>query len=466
MVISHMGKKMNVLYVHTHDTGRYLTPYGYPAGTSRLQEFAKDALVFRKAFCVSPTCTPSRGAMLTGRYPHCNGLAGLTHRGFSLNNPGQHLAAYLHTQGFATALSGVQHEEEFWLPRERGKRGANRLGYETVLTDFSVTPGNPEEYLEWDKKNAKAAADFLKTYEKQRPFFLSYGLFSTHRPYPQIREEERETFDCRYSPISYGMEDNKENREDMAGFLKSLHCCDRNFGIVLDALKAYGYYDSTIILVTTDHGLANPFSKCCLNDAGTGVALMMRVPGYGGSYGCVSDALVSQLDVFPTICRLLNLPEPFWLQGESFAECFEDPKREAREELIQEINFHTSYEPARSIRSRRYRYVRYLDEEWPWYNISNCDESPAKAKLLENGWQEKRKSREYLYDLLFDPEEKINLADDPEYQHVLEEFRRKLSRHMEETEDCILERECYRKQYEVNKKQCTYPSICTEDERE
>jgi arylsulfatase A-like enzyme len=78
---------MNVLYLHCHDMGRYNSIYGYAIDTPNLQSVAQDATTFTQAFCVCPTCSPSRGAMLTGRYPHNNGLMGLVHRGFAISRP-------------------------------------------------------------------------------------------------------------------------------------------------------------------------------------------------------------------------------------------------------------------------------------------------------------------------------------------------------------------------------------------
>ena len=86
---------MNILYIHTHDSGRFLKPYGYNVPTDYLLEFAKDAVVFRKAFCGAPTCSPSRSVLLTGMYAHNNGMLGLAHRGFKINDYSKHLASYL-----------------------------------------------------------------------------------------------------------------------------------------------------------------------------------------------------------------------------------------------------------------------------------------------------------------------------------------------------------------------------------
>lgn len=64
----------HILYIHTHDSGRILSPYGYKVPTPEMESFAKEAAVFRNAYCASPTCSPSRAALLTGTYPHQNGM--------------------------------------------------------------------------------------------------------------------------------------------------------------------------------------------------------------------------------------------------------------------------------------------------------------------------------------------------------------------------------------------------------
>ena len=68
---------MNVLYLHMHDMGRYNSLYGHAIRTPNLESVAQDGTVFTQAFCAGPTCSPSRGALLTGLYPHSNGLIGL-----------------------------------------------------------------------------------------------------------------------------------------------------------------------------------------------------------------------------------------------------------------------------------------------------------------------------------------------------------------------------------------------------
>ena len=87
--------------------------------------------------------------------------------------------------------------------------------------------------------------------------------------------------------------------------------------MIVDALKRNNLYENSIIIFTTDHGLAVPFNKCNLTDTGIGVSLIMKVPE-AASNGKVVDSLVSQIDVFPTLCELLNLDKPEYLEGEIF----------------------------------------------------------------------------------------------------------------------------------------------------
>src|SRR5579884_4288160 len=99
----------NILYMHSHDTGRYVQPYGYAIPTPNIQRLAEEGVLFRRAFCTAPTCSPSRASLLTGQYAHCCGMLGLVNRGFELAHPERHLAHTLRAAGYRTILMGVQH---------------------------------------------------------------------------------------------------------------------------------------------------------------------------------------------------------------------------------------------------------------------------------------------------------------------------------------------------------------------
>ena len=441
---------MNFVYINTHDTGRMIQPYGYSVNTEALQQLAEEGTLFTHAYCCSPTCSPSRAAMLTGTTPHENGMLGLAQRGFSLVEPKQHLANYLASKGYQTALSGIQHEVSWYLDIEEDL--LHQLGYQEVLTVPSKKYQKEELHL-WDKENVKAAVDWLKQVDQSKPFMLSYGLHSTHRPYPV---EIAENIDERYVKPTFPFDSVVENRHDQAQFMTTAQYADQNIAYLIESLKELGLYENTVILFTTDHGLALPFHKCTLKDDGIGVSLILRHPKLG--QGRVVDQLVSHIDVFSTVCDCLGLEIPAYVEGISFLKTLEEDVA-TREEIYAEVNFHTSYEPMRCVRTKRYKYIQYFDSSWQYYNLSNMDEALPKDFLLENGLQEKKKPMEALYDCYYDSNEMNNLIDDPTMGVIKQELKDKLHQHMLETNDPLLKGELEIKPtYKVNKKSAVHAS--------
>ena len=122
--------------------------------------------------------------------------------------------------------------------------------------------------------------------------------------------------DPRYTLPPAPIPDTPETRLDTAAFHASARNLDRAVGQILDALDRNGLTGNTLVISTTDHGVAFPLMKCNLEDNGWGVSLIMRGPG-GFSGGKVVDALISQLDIYPTLCDLAGVAHPAWLEGKS-----------------------------------------------------------------------------------------------------------------------------------------------------
>ena len=99
------ARRPNILYIHSHDTGRYVQPYGHAIPTPHIQRLAEEGVLFRKAFCAAPTCSPSRASLLTGQHAHNSGMLGLAHRGFKLNDYKQHWLYTLRGLGYHCASS-------------------------------------------------------------------------------------------------------------------------------------------------------------------------------------------------------------------------------------------------------------------------------------------------------------------------------------------------------------------------
>ena len=317
----------NILYIHSHDTGRYVQPYGHAVPTPNIQQLAEGGVLFRGAFCANPTCSPSRASLLTGQWAHSCGMLGLVNRGFSLPDYSQHVVHILRDgDGYHSVLAGIQHVA----------KDPARIGYDQILRGDR----SPEEIT-------SRAVGFLNSTPTQ-PFFLDVGFGVTHRKFPEPGPDE----DARYTLPPAPFPDTPENRYDMAAFKASARILDQSLGDVLDALNANGLAGNTLVICTTDHGLAFPGMKCNLTDHGIGVMLMMRGPG-GFTGGKVCDTMVSQIDILPTICDLLGIPAPERLQGSSMMPLIRGETEDIHEEIFAEVNYHAAYEPQRAVRTRR-----------------------------------------------------------------------------------------------------------------
>jgi len=399
----------NILYLHSHDTGRYVQPYGYPIPTPNIQKLADEGTVFRQAFCAASTCSASRACLLTGQYAHTNGMLGLAHRGWSLNDYRHHIVHTLRTVGYHSTLIGEQHIS----------KRPDIIGYDRVVK-ISTTRVNDV---------APAAIEFL-TGPPPEPFFLSVGFFETHRrfftPAPGAEHSVR-------PPAN--LQDTPETRLDMASFVESARSLDRGVGAVLDVLESQGLADNTLVICTTDHGIAFPGAKATMTDGGIGIFLIMRGPGFPS--GRVSDALVSHVDLYPTICELVGIETPEFVQGRSLMPIVDGRAESVRDEIFAEGTFHAAYEPQRSIRTRDWKYVRRFDGRTEPV-LPNVDDSAGKELWIAHGWPSWLLEPEQLYDLVIDPGETRNLTGDPKYAAVAADLAARLDQWMRDTGDPLL----------------------------
>jgi N-sulfoglucosamine sulfohydrolase len=402
----------NVLYLHSHDTGRYVEPYGHPVATPNIQQLANQGIVFREAFCAVPTCSGSRACLLTGQYGHSNGMLGLAHRGWELNDYDEHIVHTLRSAGYWSALIGEQHLS---LDPER-------LGYDRVVKVESTRV----------ETVAPTAIDLIGG-EPPEPWFLSVGFFETHREF----FAPSSVGDVLYSRPPANLPDVPATRRDMASYKASARSLDQGVGSVLAALDEHRLVDNTLVIFTTDHGIAFPGAKATLYDRGLGVALIVRGPG-GFEGGRVVDALVSHLDVYPTVCDLAGIEHPPFLQGRSLLPLARREATEVRDEIFAEATFHAAYEPQRGVRTPRPQYNRrFGDRALPV--LPNTDDGPSKDLLLELGWGERPIPFAQLYDVALDPNEAANVIDDPAYADVRRDLEARLDRWMRDTDDPILD---------------------------
>jgi N-sulfoglucosamine sulfohydrolase len=401
----------NILYMHSHDTGRYVQPYGEPVPMPNVQALADQGVLFRQAFCAAPTCSASRACLLTGQYGQSNGMLGLAHRGWSLRDYRHHIVNVLRKVGYTSTLIGEQH-----ISKE-----PEVIGYDEVMKI-------PTTHVD---TVAPLAMEVLRR-PRDRPLFLSVGFFETHREFlgpGSLR-------DVHYSKPPNNLPDTPEVRADVAAFKASARSLDHGVGMVLNQLDASGLMDDTLIIFTTDHGMPFPGAKATLYDRGLGVMLILRGPEpFNG--GRVIDALASHIDVYPTVCEYLEIERPPFLQGVSLMGLLHGHTTSARDEIFAGSTWHAAYEPQRAIRTERHKFIRRWGERLTPV-LPNTDDGPSKDLLLRGGWAEREIPKEQLYDLLFDPNEANNLVDDPSYAAVLADLRERVETWMRDTDDPLL----------------------------
>ncbi len=193
--------------------------------------------------------------------------------------------------------------------------------------------------------------------------------------------------------------DTPQTRQDTAAYHAGARILDEGVGKVLAALDHAGLSDNTLLISTTDHGVSVPLMKCNLEDFGWGVSLIMRGPG-GFTGGKVCDALISHLDVFPTICDITQLPHPTWLEGKSLLPIMRGEAKEIHDEVFAEVNYHAAYEPKRAVRTPRWKSIRCYGDKKTQV-LPNCDDGLSKSLWLEYEWKKMVLPEESFYDLIF-----------------------------------------------------------------
>jgi arylsulfatase A-like enzyme len=260
---------------------------------------------------------------------------------------------------------------------------------------------------------------------------LSVGFFETHRRFfePVAGAEQS------VRPPA-NLQDLPATRLDMASFVESARSLDRGVGAVLDALEEQGLADNTLVICTTDHGIAFPGAKATMTDGGIGIFLIMRGPGF--PKGMVTDALVSHVDIYPTICDVVGVDTPDFVQGQSLLPLVDGRAESVRDAVFAEGTFHAAYEPQRSIRTREWKYVRRFDGRTRPV-LANVDDSAGKELWIEHGWPQWLLDAEQLYDLVLDPNETRNVIHDPENEFIAHELAARLEEWMRETGDPLLD---------------------------
>lgn len=411
---------LNIVVVICHDLGQHLGCYGAPDVRSpHIDAFAASGIRFENSFCAAPQCSPSRAALWTGRYPHANGVVGLTHAGFAndLNPDERHLAQILRADGYDTHLFGAQHEA----------RTAERCGHEQIH-GCGTCAEIAGEFAEWVSRDSSGS----------RPLFAQVNFLEPHRPFPHDDVESLSPDQLTVPPY---LPDIPEVREDLADLEASVASADEAFGEIIEAVRSSCIADSTLVLFTADHGIAFPHAKMTLYDPGIEVPLILS--GRGMPEGVVRHEMISNVDVMPTLLYLAGIARPSNLHGRSFHGLLSHGQYTPNELVFAEKTYHTYYDPMRTVRSDRWKLIANF-ENAPWQETSPDYRGNAKCYVEVSNALDVSHEVQYhppfeLYDLKNDRCEQQNLAEDPRFTDTRDELMRALLDWMEKTGDPLLD---------------------------
>jgi len=403
-------RRPNVILLTSHDTGRHVSPYGRATvDTPNFERLAAQSVRFSQAFCTAPLCSPSRAAIATGRHPHANGVMGLAHGGFGwhLHDDEQCIAQLMDAAGYETWLLAGQHESS----------DSARLGFEVIDDNFALF--QLPEHLR----------PRLARREPDRPLFCQIGGFETHRGWEVFDTPPDDRKGVEVPPY---LNEGPETRKEMARFQGAVKLFDRGVGQLLDLLDEFDLVDNTILIVTTDHGIAMPRAKSTLYDPGLETLLFMRYPDGGWGADRVEDALLSNVDLMPTILDACGIELPDHLHGVSHKNRLEggDAPREA---IFAEKSYHEFYDLMRCVRTDRYKYICNF-HRGPAVPLASDFAGRGAHLELGTRYTDGRPDEE-LYDLRADPHERKNLARSEERSDILHEMRQRLARWMTQTQD-------------------------------
>ncbi|MCX7826573.1 MAG: sulfatase-like hydrolase/transferase, partial [Verrucomicrobiae bacterium] len=247
-------KKPNILLITADDLGPLLSCYGEKRiRTPRLDALAAAGVRFANAYVAESSCSQSRAALLTGRWPHQTGQIGLAHLGFRMH-PGQPtLPALLKASGYRTGIIGKLHVEP-----------AADFPFDWMPAKVGMAPGRTRD-VRWVA--AQSRQFFASGKASGQPFFYYVNYFDPHAPLTQATDqiaglpEKPITAADIKEPIPLGAPDAEKNRIATAHLFNAVLRLDAGVGLLLDELKAAGFADNTIVIFVSDNGTAMPRGK-------------------------------------------------------------------------------------------------------------------------------------------------------------------------------------------------------------
>ncbi len=457
------GKRPNILLCISDDQSYpHASAYGYKATqTPHFDRVASEGVLFTSAFAASPGCSPCRAALLSGRHTWQIENAGTHASSFPASYPS--FQDLLEQAGYFTGYTGKPWGPGRWeddRPRNPAGDEFNQHKGEPPLTGL-----RPTDY-------ATNFLDFLSQRPEGQPFSFWFGASEPHRRFEQgsgLRAGKK-LEDADPPPF---LPDRPEIRSDILDYAVEIEWFDFHLGRMLNMLEEMGELENTLVIVTSDNGMAFPRAKANVYEYGTHVPLAIRW-GERVPAGRVVDDLVGFVDLSATILEASGVadPGPGEPSGRSILGLLEsgeqgvtDPSRDAvycARERHSSSRYNNATYPQRSLRTHQYLYIRnFKPERWPAgapqkYDDENTlgpmhggyhdiDASPTLDFLIANRDDAElgkyfhlavdKRPAEELFDIVKDPGCLTNLAAAAEFDDVRKKLGARLEAYLEETGD-------------------------------
>ena len=432
---------LNVLLITSDDLGLQLSCYGDKViQTPHLDALAASGVQFDVAYVAQASCSPSRSAMFTGTFPHTNGQIGLANRSFTMHEEfhDRTLPRYLKQAGYRTGIIGKLHVAP------EGK----------FPFDF-----RPKVNTRVVRDVAKQADAFLAA-SSDKPFFLMVNYSDPHA-YRTSRQSTDWYFPAQIDGLPkdplqpgdapawlfQGIETDSQLKK-VANYYNCVKRLDDGIDMLLALLEKHELTESTLVLFVGDHGPPFARGKTTCYEAGLRVPFIVRWPGVSKPHK--SRAMVSTVDIAPTVLDAVGVKLPDDLHGASLRPVLENEEAPWREYLAAEFHFHGSkpFYPRRAIRDGRYKLI---------HNLLAGKAAPSTGidgdKAMSLSQTEKYRDTPFgkafrtfanppefeLYDLKEDPNELANLSGREEHADVQVRLREALLKWRNDTNDPFLD---------------------------
>lgn len=460
------GDRPNVLFAIWDDVSY---PHVSAAGskmvtTPAFDRVAAEGALFRNAYAPAPGCSPTRAAFLTGRHIWMIEQAGTHASSFP--------AAYVSYQdlledaGYAVGYTGKP-----WGPGRWEKSGRLRNPVGPAIQERTLDP--PYRGI----RNVDYAGNFeafFEAKEEGQPFSFWVGGSEAHRAFEDgsWMAAGKKLEDAEVPPF---LPDTPVIRGDLLDYAVEIEWFDSHIGRILEYLDEQGELDNTLVIFTSDNGMAFPRAKANLYDYGIHMPLAIRWPGRGGRGRSIDD-LVQFVDLTATILDVAGVAHPGGassMAGRSIRSILDSNEEglvdDTRTRAYSGRERHSSSRwnnvtyPQRSMRTPDHLYIRnFKPLRWPAGDpqkfeadgstlgpmhggYHDIDASPTLTALIEGHEDESirrfldlavaKRPAEELFDLRVDPGCLNNLAGDPEHSTLLAELRSELDEYLARTGD-------------------------------